>query len=66
MYFKVEIVFDTRTIDSNGRKQVFNYLADERLKIKIGKRFSLEAAVKAHEWVESRQSTGKVLLDVRK
>ncbi|MFY0545972.1 quinone oxidoreductase family protein [Brevibacillus sp. H7] len=47
-------------------ERVFGYLADGRLQIKISRRFALEEAAQAHEWVESRQSTGKVLLDVRK
>ncbi|MCM3472128.1 quinone oxidoreductase family protein [Brevibacillus borstelensis] len=46
-------------------ERVLPYLADGRLKIKVGRRFALAEAAKAHEWVESRQSTGKVLLDVR-
>ncbi|MFD2370236.1 zinc-binding alcohol dehydrogenase family protein [Brevibacillus sp. GCM10020057] len=46
-------------------EKVFAYLADGRLQIKIGKCFPLEEAAAAHAWVESRQSTGKVLLDVR-
>lgn len=47
-------------------QRVLPYLADGRLTISIGKRFSLAEATHAHEWVESRRSTGKVLLDVRK
>jgi NADPH2:quinone reductase len=47
-------------------KKVLPYLADGRLKMKIGKRFSLEDAVEAHRWIESRQSTGKILLDLGK
>lgn len=47
-------------------EKVFAYLADGSLRIKIGRRFDLEEAASAHAWVESRQSTGKVLLDVRK
>jgi NADPH:quinone reductase len=46
--------------------RVLQYLAEGSLKIQIGKRFALEDAAKAHEWVESRQSVGKVLLDIRK
>lgn len=46
-------------------ERVLAYLADGRLQIKIGRRFPLEEAANAHKWVESRQSTGKVLLDVR-
>lgn len=45
--------------------QVFTYLADRRLDIKIGREFALEEAALAHEWIESRQSVGKVLLNVR-
>ncbi|OMP66468.1 quinone oxidoreductase family protein [Domibacillus epiphyticus] len=46
--------------------KVLPYLADGRLEMKIGKRFSLGESAKAHQWVESRKSTGKVLLDVTK
>jgi NADPH:quinone reductase len=46
-------------------KQVFSYLVDGYLQIKVGKHFLLEDAAKAHEWMESRQSTGKIILDVR-
>ncbi|HZG18256.1 MAG TPA: NADPH:quinone oxidoreductase family protein [Candidatus Bathyarchaeia archaeon] len=45
-------------------ERVLPYLADGRLRIMIGKRFTLEEAALAHEWVESRQSTGKVVLQV--
>ncbi|PFR21370.1 quinone oxidoreductase [Bacillus cereus] len=45
--------------------QVFQYLRNGRLQIKVGKRFSLQDAGKAHEWVESRQSTGKIILDMK-
>ncbi|UOF88957.1 NADPH:quinone oxidoreductase family protein [Fodinisporobacter ferrooxydans] len=46
--------------------RVLGYLAEGRLKMKIGKQFSLEEAAEAHQWVESRQSIGKVLLNVKK
>lgn len=46
-------------------EQIFSLLSNGSLQIKIGKRFSLQDAGKAHEWVESRQSTGKVLLSVQ-
>ncbi|PEB48028.1 quinone oxidoreductase [Bacillus pseudomycoides] len=45
--------------------QVFHYLRDGSLQIEIGKRFTLQDAGKAHEWVESRQSVGKVILNVQ-
>ncbi len=40
------------------------YLRDGRLQIKATKSFPLQDAGKAHEWVESRKSTGKVILTV--
>jgi NADPH2:quinone reductase len=46
-------------------KHVFRYLTDGSLKIKVGHQFPLSEASKAHELVENRLSTGKVLLDVR-
>ncbi|WP_134684714.1 quinone oxidoreductase family protein [Brevibacillus migulae] len=46
-------------------ERVLPYLADGRLRIMIGKRYGLEEAALAHEWVESRQSTGKVILQVQ-
>jgi len=46
-------------------QNVFRYLADGSLKIKIGHHFPLSEASKAHELVENRLSTGKVLLDVK-
>ncbi|WP_027410108.1 zinc-binding alcohol dehydrogenase family protein [Anoxybacteroides tepidamans] len=48
----------------NAAEHVLKYLAEERLKMKIGKKFPLEEASEAHRWVESRHSTGKVLLTV--
>ncbi|MGG0302471.1 quinone oxidoreductase [Bacillus albus] len=45
--------------------EVFRYLRDGSLKIKATKSFPLQDAGKAHEWVESRKSTGKVILTVQ-
>ncbi|MGG2065924.1 quinone oxidoreductase family protein [Bacillus sp. S14(2024)] len=47
-------------------KQVFRHLSNGNLQIKVGKHFFLQDAGKAHEWVESRQSTGKVILNVQR
>jgi NADPH:quinone reductase len=44
--------------------KVLSYIAAGRLSIKIGHQFELKDAKRAHELVESRQSTGKVLLKV--
>ncbi|KEK25052.1 quinone oxidoreductase family protein [Bacillus gaemokensis] len=49
----------------NTAEQVFRYLRNGSLQIEVGKRFTLQDAGKAHKWVESRQSTGKIILDVK-
>ena len=46
-------------------EKVLPYLAEGRLQMKIGARYSLEEAAKAHELIESRKSVGKVLIDVK-
>lgn len=46
----------------NTSEHVISFLANGQLKMIIGQRFALKEASKAHEWVESRKSTGKVLL----
>lgn len=48
----------------NTAKQVLQYISEGKLKFPISHRFSLEEAVSAHKLIESRQSTGKILLDV--
>lgn len=45
-------------------ERVLPLIADGKLQIKIGRTFPLQEAALAHEWVESRQSMGKVLLEV--
>ncbi|MGD8189382.1 quinone oxidoreductase family protein [Brevibacillus ginsengisoli] len=49
----------------NTADKVLPLIAEGKLQIKIGKRFRLEEAAQAHEWLESRQSIGKILLDVK-
>ncbi|RYM05813.1 NAD(P)H-quinone oxidoreductase [Sporolactobacillus sp. THM7-7] len=44
---------------------LFRYFEDGRLNMKIGRHYSLKEAAQAQEWMESRQSTGKILLDVQ-
>ncbi|RDZ07668.1 quinone oxidoreductase [Priestia megaterium] len=46
--------------------RVLQYIEEGQLNIKIGKRFPLEDALEAHQLVESRKSTGKVVLEVLK
>ena len=47
-------------------ERVLPLIANGKLQIKIGKTFPLQEAALAHEWVESRRSTGKVLLEVNR
>jgi NADPH2:quinone reductase len=52
-----QILHDTAT-------QVFRLLEKGQLQINISKKYPLKDSAKAHQWVESRNSTGKVLLYV--
>jgi NADPH2:quinone reductase len=42
--------------------QCFGFMRDGRLRLHIGKTYSLAAAADAHRFLESRQSTGKLIL----
>ncbi|WP_214483939.1 zinc-binding dehydrogenase [Bacillus sp. SM2101] len=46
-------------------KQIIRYLSNKQLTMKIGKEFPLQEVRKAHEYIESRENIGKVLLTVR-
>ncbi|MGD6815633.1 quinone oxidoreductase family protein [Metabacillus sp. 84] len=46
-------------------EKVFALHQEGKLSIQVGSRFPLEEAAAAHELMESRLSTGKILLDVR-
>ena len=41
---------------------LFGMIAEGKLKLLVGKSFPLAQAVDAHQFMESRQSTGKLLL----
>jgi NADPH2:quinone reductase len=43
---------------------VFGWIAEGRLRVRIGHRYALEDAPRAHEDLEARRTTGKLLLDV--
>ncbi|SFJ26023.1 quinone oxidoreductase family protein [Thermoflavimicrobium dichotomicum] len=43
-------------------KELLNYVGEGKLKLIIGQTFPLEEAGKAHELLESRQTTGKIIL----
>jgi NADPH2:quinone reductase len=43
-------------------RDVFGWMVDKRLKVRIGATFALEDAAEAHRQLEARKTTGKVLL----
>ncbi|MBT2688677.1 NADPH:quinone oxidoreductase family protein [Bacillus sp. ISL-47] len=45
--------------------QVMEYLKNGKLNVKIGHTFPLKEAAAAHQLIESRLSTGKIILDIR-
>jgi NADPH:quinone reductase-like Zn-dependent oxidoreductase len=42
--------------------KVISYMEKDMINMKVTKKFPLKEAAAAHEWIESRQSVGKVLL----
>ena len=49
--------------ERQGRvKDIFGWIKNGQLKIRIGKIFDLKDARKAHESLEARETTGKVIL----
>ena len=47
---------------SSARGEVFGWIADGSLDVRIGERYPLEDAARAHEDLEARRTTGKLLL----
>jgi len=45
-----------------GIEESFKLIAAGKLKLLVGKSFPLAQAVEAHKFIESRQSTGKLVL----
>lgn len=45
-------------------RTVMGYVVEGNLVMQIGRHFSLAEMAAAHQWMESRQSTGKILIDV--
>ena len=43
-------------------KDLFEWISDGKLKVRVGTRMPIEEAAKAHEMLESRQTMGKVIL----
>ena len=48
----------------HAAKEVLQFISEDKLKIHIGHRFPVSEAVSAHKCIESRQSTGKIVLDI--
>lgn len=55
-YIATRVELESRVID------LFEWIAEERLQVKVGARFALAEAAEAHRALESRATTGKVLL----
>jgi NADPH2:quinone reductase len=45
-------------------QELFSWVADGSLAVRIGREFPLAAAWEAHTELEARRTTGKVLLDI--
>jgi NADPH2:quinone reductase len=60
--FAVPMVYSMREIHQRGVDDVFRLSREGKLKIPVGRRFSLAEAAEAHRHMLSRQSTGKLLL----
>jgi NADPH:quinone reductase len=60
--FAVPMVYSMREIHRRGLDDVFRLSREGKLKIPIGRKFPLAEAVAAHHYLQSRQSTGKLLL----
>ncbi|WP_025027472.1 quinone oxidoreductase family protein [Caldalkalibacillus mannanilyticus] len=51
------------TLHKTGVEALLNYVAEGKLKLVIGESFPLEEAKRAHELLEGRQTTGKIILN---
>jgi len=60
--FVVPMVYGMHEIHRRGLDDVFRLARDGRLTIPVGRKFALADAVEALRYLESRRSTGKVLL----
>jgi NADPH:quinone reductase len=60
--FVVPMVYGMREIHRRGLDQVFRLAREAKLTIPVGRSFPLAAAVEALRYLESRHSTGKLLL----
>ncbi|MGH7934690.1 MAG: quinone oxidoreductase family protein [Candidatus Binataceae bacterium] len=60
--FAVPMVYGMREIHRRGLDDVFRLAREGKLTVPIGGRFPLAEAVAAHRYLESRRSTGKLLL----
>jgi NADPH2:quinone reductase len=60
--FAVPMVYSMREIHQRGVDDVFRLSHEGKLKIPVGRKFPLSEAAEAHRYMQSRQSTGKLLL----
>ena len=45
-------------------RELFDYLEEGKLQLIIGETYPLEEAAKVHELMQSRKTTGKIILEV--
>jgi NADPH2:quinone reductase len=60
--FVVPMVYGMREIHQRGLAEVFRLAREGRLSVPIGRRFALDQAAEAVAFLQSRLSTGKILL----
>ncbi len=60
--FAVPMVYGMHEIHQRGLDDVFRLASEGKLTVPIGRRFPLAEAIEAHRYLESRRSTGKLLL----
>ena len=62
--FHLNAVLERPALLTESLNQLLNWLRDGKLKIQVGKTFSLAEARQAHELIASRQSYGKIVLTI--
>ncbi|MGO9059346.1 MAG: quinone oxidoreductase family protein [Candidatus Binataceae bacterium] len=60
--FAVTMMYALHDIHQRGVQDVFRLAHEGKLTVPIGGKFPLSAAIQAHRYLESRRSTGKLLL----
>jgi NADPH2:quinone reductase len=62
--FHLNAVLERPALLAESLNRLLHWLRDGKLKIQVGKTFSLTEARQAHELIASRQSYGKIVLKI--